>query len=182
MALRRVLQLGTAGPLYGAERWILALCRSLDPQRVQSRIAVINDLGAADDMAPLTSAAHALGFAVDEISAQGRINPTAIRQLRALVIKYNIESVHSHGDKADALALLAVLGTDTKVVATPHGWSHDAGYKLRFYEWLDRQMFRLTDAVAPLSPDLLQSIEPILGSRSKLTMIPNGVDLMGPIR
>ena len=59
------------------------------------------------------------------------------------------------------------------MVATPHGWSHDAGWKLRLYEWLDRWMFRYADAVAPLSEDLAAE----LSCRDNLRLIPNGVDL-----
>lgn len=177
MPRKRVMQLGTAGPLYGAERWILALCRSLDPEQVESHIAVINDLADATT-SPLTAAAQELGLNAYDFAAPGKFSLTGVRTLRDLIRQHRIEIVHTHGYKADAMALLAVRGTQAKVLATPHGWSHDAGLKLRLYEWLDRQMFQLVDAVAPLSPDLAQSLEPSLGRSGKLTLIPNGVDLI----
>ena len=39
----RVLQLGSPTGLYGAERWILALIKHLDPEKVESLVAVIQD-------------------------------------------------------------------------------------------------------------------------------------------
>lgn len=50
----RVLQLATCGLLYGAERWILALIRNLDPALVESHVAVIIDQPEAE--APLLAA------------------------------------------------------------------------------------------------------------------------------
>lgn len=177
MAPQRVLQLGTSGPLYGAERWILALCRCLDPQRVHSRIGVINDLEDSSSP-PLAVAARGLGLACDEIDAPGRFSMAGVRALRRLIQEQSIDIVHSHGYKADAMALLAVCGTRAKVLATPHGWSHGAGAKVRFFEWMDRQMFRLADGVAPLSADLARDLEPMLGRSGRMKLIPNGVDLI----
>ncbi len=166
----KVLQLGGQGPLYGAERWILALVRNLDATQVESYVAAIRDQ--PDGPMPLLDEAERLGFSAHVIEAPGRFNPAAIGQLRKLIREQQIDVVHSHGYKADLIALLAARGTACKTLATPHGWSRDAGWKLRQYERLDRALFRWFDAVAPLSPELMR------GLRGKLTMIPNGVDLI----
>lgn len=177
MAKYKIMQLGTAGPLYGAERWILALSRNLDSDHVHNRIVTINDLGDATP-APLTDAARAIGLDAEEIRAPGRFNFAAVSAVRRMIADYDIDVVHTHGYKADAVALLASRGTQAKVLATPHGWSHSADVKLRFYEWLDRQMFRFADSVAPLSPDLADTLSPSLEKSGKLELIPNGVDLL----
>ena len=171
----KVLQLGTSGPLYGAERWILALMRHLDPQLVESHIAVIADEPGAP--VPLMDQAVQMGFSAHAITAQGRANPAAIRALRALIVQHGFHIIHTHGYKADVIALLAVHGTSAKTLATPHGWSRNAGWKLRFYEWLDRQSFRLFDAVAPLSPELARGLQDSPALAPKIHLIPNGVDL-----
>jgi glycosyltransferase involved in cell wall biosynthesis len=166
----KVLQLGGQGPLYGAERWILALVRNLDAARVESHVAAIRDQ--ADDPIALLDEAARLGFPAHVIEAPGRFNPVAIGQLRRIIRDHKIDVVHSHGYKADLVTLLAARGTPCKTLATPHGWSRNAGWKLRQYERLDRALFRWFDAVAPLSPELMQ------GLSGKLTLIPNGVDLI----
>lgn len=170
-----VLQLGTSGPLYGAERWVLALARHLDPAAVESHLAVIVDAPGAP--VPLLDEGARLGLRCHSITAPGRVNPKAVSALRQLILDHRIDVVHSHGYKADMIALLAVRGTNARTVATPHGWSRDAGPMLRLYEWLDRRSFRWFDAVAPLSPELARGLQRIGGVAAKLHLIPNGVDL-----
>jgi glycosyltransferase involved in cell wall biosynthesis len=166
----KVLQLGGQGPLYGAERWILALARNLDAAAVDCHIAAIRD--EPDKPLPLLDKAAELGFNTHTIDAPGRFNPSAVALLRQLLLQQQFDVIHAHGYKADLLALLAARGTGCKTLATPHGWSRNAGWKLRAYEWLDRQSFRWFDAVAPLSAELMQ------GLSGALTLIPNGVDLL----
>lgn len=171
----RVLQLATCGPLYGAERWILALIRNLDPALVESHVAVIIDQPEAE--APLLAAAKALGAKVHTIIAPGRLSRAAPAALRRIVAEQGIAVIHSHGYKPDLVTLLAARGTGARTLATPHGWSRDAGLKLAAYEALDRLLLTRFDAVAPLSPDLADGLRPLPGMARRLHLIPNGVDL-----
>jgi glycosyltransferase involved in cell wall biosynthesis len=171
----RVLQLSMSGPLYGAERWILALLRHLDPAKGEHHLAVIVD--EADMQTPLLDEADALGIACHRIEAPGKLSRSAIAELRRLIVDQGISIVQSHGYKADMIALLAVRGTQARTLATPHGWSHDAGWKLRAYEALDRLSFRYFDAVAPLSEGLYRELVGKVGCNDRLHLIPNGVDL-----
>jgi glycosyltransferase involved in cell wall biosynthesis len=171
----KVLQLATAGPLYGAERWILALIANHDPAEVESAIAVIDDLGGEEP--PLLAAARAAGITCHRIPCRGRMDPAAIRHLRRLLREGGFDVVHSHGYKADLMTVLAAWRTPVATVATPHGWSEHADWKLKAYEWGDRALFGLFDAVAPLSPDLRDGIlrNPLAAKR--VHYIGNGLDL-----
>jgi glycosyltransferase involved in cell wall biosynthesis len=171
----RVLQLGTVGPLYGAERWILALIRNLDPARIESHVAVIADQPGAD--APLLDAAIQLSFKGHSIQAPGRFNWAAVRGLRHLVAQGGFDIVHSHGYKADIITWLALRGTATKIVSTPHGWSVNAGRKLQIYEALGRRALRRFDAVVPLSDDLYNGLVTDRSTANRLHKITNGVDI-----
>lgn len=173
--LIRVLQLATAGPLYGAERWVLALARGFDPARVDCHVGVIDDLGGEEP--PLLAAAREQGFACHRIPFRGRFDPAAVGALRGRLIEGRFDVVHAHGYKADLLALAAARGTDVRTVATPHGWSEKVDWKLRLYEWADRLSFRWFDAVAPLSPDLRDGLLRDVKLASVMHYIPNGVDL-----
>ena len=171
----KVLQLGTVGPLYGAERWILALIRNLPSTQVESHVAVIADqVGAA---APLLDAASERGFAVHSLNAPGRFNWSAVRQLRELIDHGGFDIVHSHGYKADIIAWLACRGSRTKIVSTPHGWSVNAGLKLRVYEALGRRALWYFDAVVPLSTDLFDGLAKDQAIAIRLHQITNGVDI-----
>lgn len=168
----KVLQLGSPSGLYGAERWILALVRHLDPAVVESRVAVIRDDACLDP--PLIGEARHSGLMTHIIEAPGRVNWSAVKQLREYILREDIAIVHSHGYKTDIAAWLATRGTSCKRVTTPHGWSVDAGWKLAIYEAIDRLVFHGFDAVAPLSQELYSELS---GRGLNLYLIANGVDI-----
>jgi glycosyltransferase involved in cell wall biosynthesis len=169
----RVLQMGSPTGMYGAERWIMALVRHLDPARIESRVGVILD--DLSQPAPLVQAAAAAGFGTHVVPAPGRINWAAVRGLRDVIVRERIDVLHTHFYKTDLIGLLAVRGTGCRIVTTPHGWSTDAGLALRAYEALDRAIFPFFDAVVPLSQDLHDGLRRLPGIR--LHLIRNGVDL-----
>jgi glycosyltransferase involved in cell wall biosynthesis len=170
----RVLQLGSPTGLYGAERWILALIKHLDPEKVESRVAVIKDDPSLET--PLCREAERLGFSSYCIEAYGKVNFSAARQLRDLIRREDIDILHSHGYKTDLIGLLATRATKCKIISTPHGWSKQADFKLMCYEMLDRCAFPFFDAVVPLSDDLFKSLRAIPWLNGKLSLIRNGVD------
>lgn len=175
MAACKVLQLGSPTGLYGAERWILALARYLDRAEVDTTIAVIRDDPSL--AAPLCEQARALGFESHIFDAPGRINWSAVTQLRRYLVDRSIDVLHTHGYKTDIIGLLAARGTRCRLLSTPHGWSVKAGPALAFYEWLDRLAFLGFDAVAPLSEGIHQDLESIPRLRARLHLIRNGVDI-----
>ncbi|MBK8508750.1 MAG: glycosyltransferase [Candidatus Competibacteraceae bacterium] len=171
----RVLHLGSPAGLYGAERWILALMNNIDRARVDSAVAVIRDdpnLGA-----DLCVEAGRQGFCTHVFEAYGKVSWSAVRMLRAYIRAERIDILHTHWYKTDMIGLLAALGTPCKLVSTPHGWSKQAGLKLRFYEALARRVFCHLDAVAPLSQELFDDLATRPCLKGKLHFIPNGVDL-----
>ena len=179
----KVLQLGSPTGLYGAERWILALIKHLDPVKIETIVGAVRDSGDAD--VPLCAEAEKLGFSTVTIDAPGKLNFSAVRKLKTYLKEQKIDILHTHFYKTDLLGLLATRGTDCKLVSTPHGWSSGVDLKLRVYEQLDRIVFPFMDAVVPLSEDLYQ---PILArdrfyrwmrmsKKSNVTLIRNAVDL-----
>jgi len=169
-----VLQLGGPAGLYGAERWILALIRNLNPKKIKSIVSVIKD----DPNLPvaLCKKAEKMGFETKIFTAYGKCNFSAVEQLRQYILKNDIHIIHTHQYKQDLIGLLAVRGTKCKIISTPHGWSRDAGFKLQCYEALDRLIFPFFDAVVPLSPDLYNPLKHIPFLKKKLHLIQNGVD------
>ncbi len=175
MSALRVLQLGSPTALYGAERWILALIRHLEPTEVESVVAVIRDDPGLE--AELCGRAQELGFRTHIIEAPGRVNWAAVSGLRKFILENAINVLHTHGYKTDIIGLLATRRTPCRLVSTPHGWSVKAGAALALYETLDRAIFPLFDAVAPLSEKIFTDLERWPGLRRKLHLIPNGVDI-----
>jgi glycosyltransferase involved in cell wall biosynthesis len=171
----RVMQLGSPTGLYGAERWILALLRHLDVRVVDSVVAAIRD--APSLSAPLCGEAKARGFRAVTIDAFGRVNASAVGQLRRYLRGECIHVLHTHGYKTDMIGLLATRGLSCRLVSTPHGWSTQAGLKLRAYEAADRAIFPFFDAVVPLSDTLYEELAKSPRIRRKLSLIRNGIDI-----
>lgn len=171
----RMMQLGSPTGLYGAERWILALLRHLDAGAVESVVAAIRD--EASLSAPLCAEAKARGYQTLVIDALGRVNLSAVGQLRRYLRDEGIQVLHTHGYKTDMIGLLATRGLSCRLVSTPHGWSTQAGAKLRLYEAADRAIFPFFDAVVPLSDALYAELARSARTRPKLHLIRNGIDI-----
>ncbi len=169
------MQLGSPTGLYGAERWILALIKHLDPEKVESIVAAIKDAPGLE--VPLCREAQKLGFRSHVIEAIGRVNLSAVQQLRRYILENQIQVLHTHGYKTDLTGLLSTLGTGCKIVSTPHGWSKQADLKLMCYEMLDRCAFPFFDSIIPLSDELFACLGDIPWLNGKLRLIRNGVDI-----
>lgn len=170
----KVLQLGSPTGLYGAERWILALVKNLNPTKVHSIVSAIKD--APELTVPLCFRAEALGIETKIFKAYGKYNISAVKKLKQYIIANKVDILHTHGYKQDLIGFLATWGTKCKIISTPHGWSRDAGFTLQCYEALDRLIFPFLNTVAPLSPDLYSKLRYIPFLKNKLKYIQNGVD------
>lgn len=171
----RVMQLGSPTGLYGAERWILALVRHLNPGAVESIVASIRD--ATEVTAPVCGLAASLGFRTQIFDAPGKVNWSAVSQLRRYILANDVQVLHTHGYKTDVIGLLATRGTPCRIVSTPHGWSVQAGLALKVYEAIDRGVFPFFDAVVPLSEGIFDALKLVPGIRARLHLIRNGVDI-----
>jgi glycosyltransferase involved in cell wall biosynthesis len=169
-----VLQFGSGNALYGAERWILALIRYLDPARVRTTVMTVKD--APDCPTALVDEARARGFAAQVLEAPGRLSPAGVRALGDFCRAEGVDIVHAHGYKPDVYALLARRRGGHRLLITPHGWSHTRTPAEVLYEGVDRLSFSFADAVAPLSEDLMR-FRVLPGVRGPLVrLITNGVD------
>jgi glycosyltransferase involved in cell wall biosynthesis len=171
----RVLELGGAVALFGAERWILALVKNINRSAIETFVAALRD--SPGTPVPLCDNAKGLGLSTAIIDAPGRFSPQAVTKLRKVLLEREIQIIHTHGYKQDIVALLAAYGTRCRVVATPHGWTHKADPKLLIYEWLSMAVFPCMDAVVPLSDDMFRILARFPFIKRKLRIIRNGVDL-----
>jgi len=171
----RVLQLGSPTGLYGAERWILALIKYLNPALVETIVGVIYDDPKLE--APLLKEAERLGFETVRIEAYGKFNFEAVKKLRRFLKEREIHILHTHAYKQDLVGWLATRGLPTRILSTPHGWSKEPDPKLWIYEKLNRLAFYGFDRVAPLSKELYQGLCRLPGLKRRLTLIENAVDI-----
>lgn len=165
--------IGSTG-LYGAERWILALLRGLDPQLVQSTL--INLVDVPGEHSEVVSAAQERGFTAFDYYTGGKFNPFSVFKMARWLRTNSVHVVHGHGFKSDAFGLLSGRLAGCRVITTPHGWSVEKDPKLQLYEKLDRKLFRFMDMVCPLSLELAQGLQRDT-LQSQVRLIPNGVDI-----
>ncbi|MBL7048840.1 MAG: glycosyltransferase [Nitrospira sp.] len=171
----KVLQLGSPGELYGAERWILALVKYLDINTIETWVASIRDEPELE--ASICHEAEKYGLHMKIFDAYGKFNFSAISQLKRFIVDQDIDIIHTHHYKTDIIGLLSTRGTKCKAVSTPHGWSKAMDFKLCCYELMDRCIFPFFDAVVPLSEDIYRPLTYIPGLKNKLELIINGVDV-----
>lgn len=170
-----VVQFGSGNALYGAERWILALIRYLDPARVRTTVITVKD--GPECPTALVDEARRRGFDTYLLHAPGRFDLKGVRLLADYCRGGGVDIVHSHGYKPDVYALLARRRGGYRMLATPHGWSHSPTMSERLYEGIDRAVFSLCDGVVPLSEDLRTSL-PLFPHRNRIEkVILNGVDV-----
>ena len=172
----RVLQLGSPAGMFGAERWIMALAKHLPRDQVETVIGVIQD-EESGRQPPLCEHAREHGFETLTINAPGKLSAGAVGGLREAIAARRLDILHTHFYKPTILGAFAVRGTQCKLLATPHGWNTDAGFKLQAYEWLERLAFSQADVVAPLSRDLETGLKRLPWLKGKVELITNGVDL-----
>jgi len=165
--------IGSTG-LYGAERWVLALMRALDPARVHCTL--VNLVDDASGESQVVAAARSRGLHAFDFNTGGKFNPFSALRLARRARAQGTHIIQGHGFKSDMVGLLTARLAGCKAMTTPHGWSFEADRKLQFYEKLDRALFPWMDVVCPLSPDLAQEIIDS-GKKNNVRLIFNGVDL-----
>lgn len=165
--------IGSTG-LYGAERWVLALMRALDPQVIKTTL--VNLVDREDEVSDIVIAAQNRGLVARDYYTGGRFNPLSSLHLARWARGEDVRVVHGHGFKSDCVGLLAGRFAGCSVISTPHGWSVEKDWKLQSYERMDRLLFRFMNLVCPLSSSLAEGLKETL-SPSKIRLVVNGVDI-----
>lgn len=160
---------------YGAERWILALAKYLDPQQVSCDLAITSEPTNQD--LELTRQYKQLGLETHEIAMRGKFDLAAISKLAKVLRNEDFDLIHTHGYKSDIIGLLAAKKAGIPCVITPHGFSTHMDFKLRIFSWLGGKALRRATKVVPLSQQLMKDCEQLRVPENKMLYIQNGVDL-----
>jgi len=169
----RVMHLIGSTGLYGAERWVLALMRAMDPQVICSTL--VNLVDDVDEQSAIVLAAKDRGLDAIDFVTGGRFNPFAAIRLSRWSREHQVDIIHCHGFKSDLLGLLTSMIFGCRILTTPHGWGLENNIKLKFYEILDCYIFRFIDIVCPLSKELYNNINN--RTKARMQLILNGVDI-----
>jgi glycosyltransferase involved in cell wall biosynthesis len=169
-----VLTLISSEGYYGAENMLLTLAQKLCQVGCQCLVAVFFDLRSPHS--EVAEHARQRGLTVEMVKCRGKLDWSAVRQLRALFLKHKVDIVNPHGYKADLYAYAAARPTHTALVATVHNWPSKR-WNMRAYAVLDRFILKRFDKVIGVSEVPSNILRRSRVAPNKLAIIPNGVDL-----
>lgn len=170
-----VLQFICSTGFYGAERWVLALAKHLDTEKICCELAVTME----PDQKPLelVNEYQKLTLPCHIVNVKGRFDWSAVTKMAELIKQNNIHIVHTHGYKSDIIGVLAAKKAGVPCVVTPHGFENAKDIKLRTFIWLGCQAMKYATKVVPLSQQLMRDCKRMGVKDQKTLYIQNGVDL-----
>lgn len=171
----KVLQFICPTGFYGAERWVLALAKHLDPNSVTCDLAVTMEPG--QKALELVSEYKKLNLNTYTIDMKNKFDLGAVGRLVKLIHEQKIDIIHTHGYKSDIIGVLAAKRAKIKCIVTPHGFENAKDFKLRTFIWLGCQSMRFAHKVVPLSQQLMRDVLRMGVKPENTLYIQNGVDL-----
>ena len=105
----------------------------------------------------------------------------SVKAIRHYIKQIKPDIIYAHSSKAGALARIADLGINNKVIYNPHGWAFNmqqSAKKKEMYKWVERISAHFCDKIVCISDAERESAlrEKICNS-TKLQVIYNGIDL-----
>jgi glycosyltransferase involved in cell wall biosynthesis len=170
-----ILQFICSTGFYGAERWILALCKNTPKSDAKYSLAVTQE-DASQDLELVKHFARDCGETY-QAPMSNRFDKSVVDKLAHYIKTHQVDIIHTHGYKSDIIGILAARKANIPVVVTPHGFENADDLKLRLFIWLGCQSMRFADRVVPLSPQLMKDVQRYGVKPPKLHYIQNGVDL-----
>ena len=160
---------------FGAEMWILALVKHLDPLQVNSRLAVTHE--SAGQNLELYRRFSSLGMQAHKIRMSGRFDLRGVFRLADLLKKARVDLIHTHGYKSDIIGLLAARIAGAKTVSTLHGFENASDLKLQAFIRMGGFALRFFERVSPLSEELESDVRRLGVNDRRIRLVVNGVDL-----
>lgn len=175
----RVLEFICPTGFYGAERWILALAKNFDSEKIQCDLAITLEKNSQNLELVKHYKAECAGVGdVFEIPMSSRFDINVIKRLVKLIKERDISIIHTHGYKSDILGVIAAKQAGIKCIITPHGFENSSDIKLRIYIWLGCKAMKFSDKIAPLSRQIIKDLINQGIDEKSIVYIQNGVDLI----
>lgn len=158
--------------LYGAEKVVLSLAARLQASGCQ--ITLINLSNPAQKNNEIIQEAERLGIKTKLLPCYGRFDFKAIKELSKYIEEVKFDVIHSQGYKSNFYALLSSHSKKVKLVSTCHNWTSNS-FKMKIYEFLDKQILRRFDKVVAVSGQIYQRLKKSGITEDKLKIIYNGI-------
>ncbi|HAR54669.1 TPA: hypothetical protein DCR79_00030 [Patescibacteria group bacterium] len=161
--------------LTGAPRHLLSLVTGLDPKEFS--VSVILPQG------PLAAELNNHRITTFLVPMRSRSDVAAVNAIRKLLIKYDPDIMHAHGQRAGLLARLAVKDLPIKVVYTEHTWTKEFKLDNPLLHWAHIRSMRMLDKITHKTIAVSKAVADFLLSAhitkpDKIQVIYNGIELL----
>jgi len=176
-AIANILHLHSSSGLYGAERVILNLGKSLDDHGYHPIIGSLEV-----DKSLLSSFARAAvesNLDTELIITKAKFSPVAIFKIVKLVREKKIKIIHSHYSKATVLGFFASRITGIPMIETNHLFPPMplSDKKLQLYAKIGAFILRYADKTIAVSHKIKTSLEDCGVPSDRISVIENGIDV-----
>jgi len=170
----RILHLISSSGLFGAERVVIELSKSLRwIDDCQPIVGVIKSL--RNPHTEIVEEAKSNGLRTIIFSCEGKFDIKTISEIRKFVKRDKIDLIHCHGYKGNFYGLLASKGT-LPTLTTNHNWL-TKHWKLKIYCFLDSLWIRHFDRVVAVSEEIKGEMVKYRVPEEKIAIIDNGIDI-----
>lgn len=171
----RVLELrsvrGTGG---GPEKTILLGAALADPSRFHTVVCYLRDI--RDEIFGIGSRAEDMGLDYVEVRERHSFDFRAWRRLRRLVVDQDVDIIHSHEYKTDAIALWIARRTGATPLATAHGWTGQSARERWIYYPIDKRLLARFPHVIAVSSDIKGELVRHGARPERVGVLLNGID------
>ena len=174
--MKKIRILHVAQAAGGVDRYIRMLLKYLDKEKFENILVCSQDFREEDYRGLVDSFEQ-----VEMTRAIGGNDLKAIKEVRALIKKYNPDIVYAHSSKAGAIARVADIGLKNRCVYNPHGWAFNmrcSAKKKVMYTTIEKVAAPFCDKIICISDAEKQSaLDKKICKDDKLQVILNGVDI-----
>jgi eps4F len=160
----------------GVDRYIRMLLKYLDKEKFENILVCSQDFHEKDYRGLVDSFEQ-----IEMTRAIGGNDLKVIKEVRALIRKYNPDIVYAHSSKAGAIARVADIGLKNRCVYNPHGWAFNmrcSAKKKAMYTAIEKVAAPFCDKIICISDSEKKSaLDKKICREDKLQVIFNGVDI-----
>ena len=176
MKKKKIKILHVAQAAGGVDRYIRMLLKYLDKDKFENVLVCSQDFHEEDYKGLVISFEQ-----IEMTRAIGGNDLKAIKEVRALIMKYNPDIVYAHSSKAGAIARIADIGLKNYCIYNPHGWAFNmrcSAKKKAMYTAIEKIAAPFCDKIICISDAEKQSaLDKKICREDKLQVIFNGVDI-----
>lgn len=170
----KVLQLISSGGYYGAENMLLNLCLGQEKSGCSNSLVLFYNVHVPN--MEFYERARRRGISVRMVHCQGRIDWSAVRQIKEYMHEDGADVLHTHGYKADIYGYLAARSEHKPLIATCHNWVGGTA-ALGIYNRIDRWVLKKFSAIGAVSEAVKEQLASSGIPANRIKVIDNGIDV-----